>query len=216
MGIDAFLKVAPKPGTGEFSVKEKLADKSLRDLALAGERSFKTSFTDEAKALRFENREANNLFFQVTVAGFDRESPKKEIFNGIEIMREFTDSSGKKLASISMGDEVWVSLSFRALGKDPIGDVALVDLLPSGLEPDIDSIRRGEGRTGVTPDYVDIREDRIVAFVTMTPNRSVWRYKTRAITSGQFIVPPLFAEAMYDKPVWAMTQSSSLAITREP
>ena len=204
MGIDAFLKAAPPPAEAKISLSEVLADKSKRELALEGTAAWTAGFSADAKALAFKNREKLNIFFQVMVAGFDREAPQKAIANGIEVFRTFNDADGRALPGAQLGDEVWVTLTFHSLGASPIGDVALVDLLPSGLEADIDSIRNGEGEDGWTPDYIDIREDRLVVFGRVPEKATTWRYKTRAITTGNFITPPPFAEALYDKAIWAL------------
>ncbi|MDR1839356.1 MAG: hypothetical protein LBQ93_07245, partial [Treponema sp.] len=92
-------------------------------------------------------------------------------------------------------------------------DVAIVDLTPAGLETDLDSIRQ-TSRGGWTPDYVDIREDRIVVYGTVTSRVSSFSYTTRAINAGSFTAPPLFAEAMYDKSVWALRPQPAIKVVK--
>jgi uncharacterized protein YfaS (alpha-2-macroglobulin family) len=90
--------------------------------------------------------------------------------------------------------------------------VAIVDLIPAGLEADIESVRQAESNSPWRPDYVDIREDRIVAYGTVSNRVQSFVYRARAINSGSFTVPPLFAEAMYDKAVWAQRPQEALRI----
>jgi uncharacterized protein YfaS (alpha-2-macroglobulin family) len=169
MGLDAYLKAVP-PTTGEnagaFTVLEILRDKQRRELTGEGA-LFTAAYSAEAEKIRLENKDPLNLFYQITSAGFDRELPAEEIKNGIEVYREFLDAGGKAVENIKTGDEITVRLSFRSLNNQIIDDVALVDLFPAGLEADARSIR--DAGSGWTPDYADIREDRLVLYGTVTP-----------------------------------------------
>jgi uncharacterized protein YfaS (alpha-2-macroglobulin family) len=83
----------------------------------------------------------------------------------------------------------------------------------------VDSVRRSAetpaGDSFWLPDYVDIREDRIVVYGSAGPRIASFSYRARAINSGSFTVPPLFAEAMYDKSVWALRPQAPLVIRKE-
>ena len=60
---------------------------------------------------------------------------------------------------------------------------------------------------------VDIREDRIVLFGTVTQELKTFTYKVRAVNSGKYTVPPLFAEAMYDGTQRALRPQKSITIS---
>ena len=113
-----------------------------------------------------------------------------------------------------MGDIVTVKLNFRSLSNREYRDVAIVDLTPAGLETDTNSIRQASRSSNWTPDYVDIREDRIVVYGTISNRVSSFSYTTRAINAGSFTAPPLFAEAMYDKSVWALRPQPAIRVTK--
>ncbi len=212
MAIDAYLKAAPTAETGAFTVAQIAADKARSELAPKGDPIFTAAFTGTAEKIAVDNRDKVPLFYQVTQAGFDLEPPKTETKNGIEVYREFTDADGKKIDKASIGDAVYVKLNFRSLSKNTVRDVALVDLLPAGLEADIASIRDYRGARW-SPDYVDIREDRLVVFGSVGPELNTFTYKARAVNKGNFVVPPLFAEALYDKKVWAMRPQERLTVS---
>jgi uncharacterized protein YfaS (alpha-2-macroglobulin family) len=216
MAINAYLKVAPVAETGNFTVLEILKDNQRRQLNPKGTILFSTPFSAEAQKISIENREQNNLFYQINTSGFDRELPTAEIKNGIEVFREYLDESGNVINSARIGNIVRVKLSVRSLGAREINDAAVVDLLPAGLETDIASVRGASstnaGGNSWRPDYVDIREDRIVLYGTVSRQISTFTYKARAVNSGSFTSPPLFAEAMYDKSVWALRPQAPLTI----
>lgn len=57
-------------------------------------------------------------------------------------------------------------------------------------------------RTRLNPlaaDFVDKREDRVVVYATITRELSELTYRIKAINQGTFMVPPAFAEGMYDR-----------------
>ena len=130
------------------------------------------------------------MFYQVTQAGFDQAPPTAEIKNGIEVYREFLGENGQPISSARLGDTVLIKLAFRSLDNRTFRDVALVDLLPAGLEADIASIRASGNDSAWRPDYIDIREDRLVIFGTVTNTLGSFTYRTRAINTGRFVVPP--------------------------
>jgi uncharacterized protein YfaS (alpha-2-macroglobulin family) len=214
MAVNSYMKAVPTAQTGNFAVLEILKDTQRRQLKPAGTTLFSVPFSAEAAKIGLENKDNLNLFYQITAAGFDRETPKAEIKNGIEVYREFLDESGKTVSSVKVGDIVTVKLNFRSLSNREYRDVAIVDLTPAGLETDTNSIRQASRGSGWTPDYVDIREDRIVVYGTVNSRVSSFSYTARAINAGSFTAPPLFAEAMYDKSVWALRPQPAIKVTK--
>jgi len=215
MAIDAYLKAVPTAETGRYTIQEVSKDNQRKDLKASGTTLFSAPFSANAAKIALENKDNLNLFYQITAAGFDRELPAKETKNGIEVYREFLDSSGKPVTSIKVGDVITVKLNFRSLSNTEYRDVAIVDLCPAGLETEIDSARQSErSYDGWSPDYVDIREDRLVIYGTLSARMGSFSYRARAINAGTFTTPPLFAEALYDKSVWALRPQASIKIVK--
>lgn len=216
MAIDSYMKAVPTAETGRFTTLEILKNNQRRQLTPTGATLFSVPFSADASKISLENKDNLNLFYQITAAGFDREVPAAEIKNGIEVYREFLDENGKPVSSFKIGDVVTVKLNFRSLSNQEFRDVAIVDLTPAGLESDTDSIRQAQNnpRGGWAADYVDIREDRLVIYGTVNSRISSFSYRARAINAGSFTTPPLFAEALYDKSVWALRPQSPIRVTK--
>ena len=53
------------------------------------------------------------------------------------------------------------------------------------------------------PEYVDVREDRVVLFGTASTAAQEFVYNIKATNQGTYSVPPVFAESMYDRGVQA-------------
>ena len=210
IAIKSYLAAMPTSETGKFTVAEE-SGKTTKTLTPQGEKVFTAEFSSDAQKLRLTNDEKTNLFYQVTQGGFLHDIPSGETKDGIEVYREFVDANGKKIDAVKLGDEVTVKVNVRSTKNRSILNVAVVDMLPCGLEADIASIR--ESDTGWNPDYVDIREDRIVLFGTVTQELKTFTYKVRAVNSGKYTVPPLFAEAMYDGTQRALRPQKSITIS---
>jgi alpha-2-macroglobulin len=69
---------------------------------------------------------------------------------------------------------------------------ATVGALPVGLES-----------STWHPDYADVREDRVVLYGTVGPEAREFVYRVKATNRGTFVLPPAFAESMYDRKVRA-------------
>ena len=53
------------------------------------------------------------------------------------------------------------------------------------------------------PEFVDIREDRVVLFGSIGSSMQEFVYRIKATNKGKFTVPPAHAESMYDRTVRA-------------
>ena len=89
-----------------------------------------------------------------------------------------------------------VKVSIRSLTSESFTNVAIIDLLPGGFE-----ILRDSARNGNHCDYIDLREDRALFYTTITPRVTTIAYQIKATNRGEFIVPPPYAESMYERGV---------------
>ena len=83
----------------------------------------------------------------------------------------------------------------RSLNGRSLNNIAIVDLLPGGFEVVIDSINRSTGHV----EYVDVREDRVVVFARLDDEVKDYEYKIKAVNRGSYVIPPVYAESMYDR-----------------
>jgi alpha-2-macroglobulin len=183
-------------------------------------------YQGDSKQLHLVNDTGLAGFFAVTNAGFDRSPPAGELRQGIEIVREYLDAQGQPIATVHTGDEISVRLRLRAIDADFIGNVAVTDLLPGGFEPVLQSPadaeapsprplfnRLGNGGTW-HPEYADVREDRVVLYGAVSKDLAEYRYQIRATNAGTFLVPPSYAESMYDRSLRARAGASRVIVQR--
>ena len=118
----------------KYGISEILAKNKERVLPLPGGLFPTVNFTSDAAKLRFTSDSKIGAFYLMTQAGFDSQMPTKDIKNGLEVLREYTDLTGKTLKSIKLGDEIEVHVKLRSIGGATYNNIAIVDLLPGGFE----------------------------------------------------------------------------------
>lgn len=62
--------------------------------------------------------------------------------------------------------------------------------------------------------YVDIREDRVVIFTDLDSEVKEFKYKIKATNAGKYVVPPAFAESMYDRAIKARGLAAGISIVK--
>jgi uncharacterized protein YfaS (alpha-2-macroglobulin family) len=119
---------------GKLSIAEVLKDGMAKPLALPDGLFPKAAFSAQAAKLRFGDDAGLRAWYEVDESGFDRHPPLKAIAQGFEIIREYTDTDGKPLTTVKLGQEVVVHVKFRATNNKDFTNGVLVDLLPGGFE----------------------------------------------------------------------------------
>ncbi|PZR71784.1 MAG: alpha-2-macroglobulin [Chthoniobacterales bacterium] len=200
----------------ELTIEE--IDKAKKAKALTSGKKLlqRTNFSGDAGAIRFRSATPLNppgAFYQVIEAGFDRQISNKTIADGLEIYRELLDKSGKPVTTTQLGDVITVKLRVRSLRQESITNVAVVDLLPGGFEIVGSSLSPGiSSINGV--DYVEVREDRAVFYATVPTQTLEITYQIKSCNRGSFVVPPVFAESMYDRNVKARGLGGKISVTK--
>jgi uncharacterized protein YfaS (alpha-2-macroglobulin family) len=150
------------------------------------------------------------LYYVNMQAGYQTLLPTQALSNGIEIQKAFINKNGEIATTIIQGDELKVRLRVRASEQKNIANIAIVDLLPGGFEVIRESVERKAGLW--QSDYIDIREDRIIFYGSISNRVTEISYTVKVTAAGTFTVPPSFAEAMYDRSVKAYSASSSAVV----
>ena len=123
----------------------------------------------------------------------------------LRVRRQFLTRDGSPLGSPTFRQNDLVVVKITIQSADAAGEVknvAITDLLPAGLE--IDNPRLGAQRDlawltdAATPDYFDVRDDRINYFCTATGTPKSFYYLARAVSKGTFKLGPVSADAMYN------------------
>ena len=236
LAIDAYYEVVKDNTQGKFSASvidrqgqsKALALGPLNPLAKAG-------VPVDTGKLKLSNAGDFPLYYSWAEQGFERNAPQQAISKGLEIFHEVVDAKGVVLTEARLGEEIFVRVRVRSLDKAQVASVALVDVLPGGLEPVLQTAaeadggagsggggasanapmwqRRLGGRGNWQIDYADVREDRVVFYGNVGKDMLETTYKVRATNVGEFVVPAAYGEAMYDRRIFARSAAGKFKVT---
>ena len=193
------LDIAVMQGSGESRIGQRSA---LRE---------HFSIEDLSGGLIVENRNEAPAYLTARLSGYSLEAPTP-LDQGIQLERRYFDLKGSRLKTtdFKVGELLLVELAYKV--EEAMPHLLIVDLLPAGLELenqnlatafDLQDVKReGESIVSLMQSldirYQEFRDDRYVAAVN-----TGWRrdgrlyYLARAVSSGEFTIPPTFAEDMY-------------------
>lgn len=128
-----------------------------------------------------------------------------EADSGLRVRRKWLDGQGNPVdpATLRRGDLVIVRLTLDPLGRT-LRDLVVEELLPAGLEIEnakmasagtLPWIKRDEAEWVL---HSEARDDRLLLFSKPIAEAQVFHYAVRAVSPGEFVVPPVTASAMYD------------------
>jgi uncharacterized protein YfaS (alpha-2-macroglobulin family) len=162
-----------------------------------------------------------NCYYYWQASGVPSTGLIEEYDRRLKIRREYLTDDYKTLDpnGISLGDQIIVKLTAEALDKN-LENVVLDDLLPTCLEienPRLETSGSGRGnrqgpRSSPT-DYMDIRDDRLLLFTNLQKGKKFnYYYAARVISAGDFLVPPVSGECMYDPTIRSAGSSGRISI----
>jgi len=151
-----------------------------------------------------ETRNEGMLYYFYEVEGISETGNVPETDNNLEVRKKFYNRFGQLLTTnnYNQNDLVVVKVSIRTTLGRYIENVAITDILPACFE--IENPRLSPNREmqwiddKSTPEYMDVRDDRISFFTTA---RSEWKhfyYMARVVSQGTYKMGPVSADAMYD------------------
>jgi hypothetical protein len=153
-----------------------------------------------------EKPEPGTIFWSLGTRGSPTLEAYRPVSEGLSVSRRLLDEHGEPLGSARavQGDLVVLEVSVQSLAG-PVDNTAVTCLLPAGLEPENQRLASRDslpwiGRGNVlSPAYVDVRDDRVLLFADLPGEETVRAYALlRAVTQGDFVLPPARAESMYD------------------
>jgi uncharacterized protein YfaS (alpha-2-macroglobulin family) len=237
MAFDAYATAAGPAALGKLGIAEINAAGKQTQLNLPANLVPRVAFSAEAAKLRLTTDGSLRTYYAVVESGFDKAPPKEEMRAGLEVLREFIGRDGKPVTTVGVGDEITVRLRFRTTERGSVSSVALIDLTPGGFEPVLDALAEPEdgaqngatgaveasplaglsgGRVSGSIDYVDVREDRVVFYGSATKDISEITYRIKATNSGRFLVPPAYAESMYERSLQARSIGGQMLTVTAP
>jgi uncharacterized protein YfaS (alpha-2-macroglobulin family) len=225
LAIDAYAAQAGQSAAGKVGVAAVNAAGLAKNLEVPQQLALaKLAVPVDSTTLTLRNGGALPLFYAWSESGYERNQPKEAVIKGLEIIHEYLDAKGKVVSEAQVGDELTVRVRVRATERNRVEQVALVDVLPGGLEPVLtapaDSAapdvplwrQRLGGNSTWAIDYADIREDRVVFYGNVDSSLTEVTYQVRATNAGSFVVPAAYGEAMYERRIHGRSAGATFKV----
>jgi alpha-2-macroglobulin len=202
--------------SGNMEIDEVMGDTSKK-LDLSGGLYPEAKFDRETEALVFKKSQGQGdlpkgVFYQITESGFDQTTITAPMSEGLEVSREYQNKAKEPVTTAKLGEELTVVVRVRSTDEQNLDNVAIEDLLPGGFEIVEESVHTGSCSDWGGVDYADVREDRLLAFGSVTGTETEIRYRIKATNKGTYAIPPVQAEAMYHQKIRARGVSGTLTV----
>jgi uncharacterized protein YfaS (alpha-2-macroglobulin family) len=223
MAYQAYSDVVPEEAVKQLAITAIDHNGKQQVLTLPLSVAPRATFPNSTHTLRFQGPANMPLYYAVAETGFDQQLPTQARQRDLEIQRSYLNAQGKAVDKVMLGEDITVQIRMRAIDRNQVDNMAIQDLLPAGFEVVLQDAKpdgskdNSSGENSALPtwkdrlttggqwhsDYVDVREDRVLLYGTVTHGMGEYRYKIRATTAGVFTVPPIYAQAMYDPSIQA-------------
>jgi hypothetical protein len=170
------------------------------------------------KTISIANKGNGILYYSYEIEGISASGDVDEKDKNIMVRKRFYDRRGNPvyLKEFKQNDLIVVEITLRSICGKYVENVAITDLLPACFEienPRLITERDMEWiKYRSTPDYMDIRDDRINFFTTASTMDKKFYYTVRAVTPGTFVMGPVSADAMYDGNYTSVSGSTTLTV----
>jgi len=133
LALDAYAAIAAQE-QGQYSVAEVTAAGAVRPLTLPTTATAKLILKPDTAKLRVSNAGRLPTYGMLAEMGFPKKTPEAAQAHGIEVLRRIVDDRDTEVSQVEVGKEVTMEIRLRAIDRDAVTGVALVDLLPGGFE----------------------------------------------------------------------------------
>ncbi|MGD8787745.1 MAG: hypothetical protein PVJ60_10000, partial [Phycisphaerales bacterium] len=175
----------------------------------------------EGKEVQITIEGKGTAYYYWRISGVKKDGSFNEYDTGLLVRRRYLDRNGSpaKEMKFKQGDLVIAKITMQAL-TDNLENVIITDMLPAGFEIENPRLSSSTAlpwintRAHFTPEYMDIRDDRINLYYHRLTRRNEYTfyYLLRAVTKGKFILPPVAGEAMYDPAKSSVANSGGIAV----
>lgn len=173
----------------------------------------------EESQVEVVNQGQRVLFVRVIKKGQPLAGQERPSEEGVRLSVRYTDRNGLTIDPnlLDQGTDFFAEVSVYNPGTRGIyEDLALSQIFPSGWEILNDRLNDLPGdRQTAAYDYRDIRDDRVYTYFDLRPSeRKTFRVALNATYAGQYYLPTVKVEAMYDDTINARTAGQWVQVRR--
>lgn len=171
-----------------------------------------------ALELTITNESNGVLFAKLITAGTPKAGQENDAQRDLVVDVRYTTLSGDYLSVVDLlqGTDFIAEVTVSNPGaKGDYRELALSQLFPSGWEIHNVRMDMAGGSTGDAFTYQDIRDDRVYTYFDLRRNASkTFVVRLHAAYVGEFYMPPVRAEAMYDETIHALRKGQWVKVKR--
>jgi len=205
----AFSALKDRHGFGDVEVQWSANGKTEKVLVKAN-KPVKIDLTSLGSAEVSAEALNGVAFAELQTRGLPLEDNIKTGNKGLAVQRILFNQNGEKISvsQIKQGEAFWISLGVQSYAAARLENLALSSVLPSGFEISNERLNEYSRPNWMgsisTPDYMDIRDDRINWFFDINPGEvKVFVVQIHPSYAGEFKWPALVLEAMYSPDYFA-------------
>ncbi len=225
MALLALGKLYARTPKADFTGTVTAGLSTLAEFDESGLTLSKPEMTGESVTLEIEGTGDAYYFWQIE--GVKTEGAEKEHDVDLKVRRRYLSRDGQEVSGnrFRQGDMLVAEIRLST-EDDQVDNVVITDLLPAGLEIENPRLKSREGLEwmqpgkdawSLSPEYMDIRDDRLVLFANIRKGKPyVFHYTLRAVTAGEFALPAVKAEAMYDPVKTSLAGSGKASVVAAP
>jgi uncharacterized protein YfaS (alpha-2-macroglobulin family) len=169
--------------------------------------------TEGKGSVKIGNLSSGDLYVTIIQKGIplNVQIPAKQ--NGLKLDVAYigTDGRAADITRMSKGTDFTAIVRIRNTGFSELGNLALTQVFPAGWE--IMNERLFGGESGSQCSYRDIRDDLVLTYFGLKMNeQKEFRVKLNATYSGNYFLPPVQCEAMYNNSVSANNSGMKVVV----
>ncbi len=145
-------------------------------------------------------------FWFIQQSGYNSK-PLTKYSRGLEVYKELQNEKGEVVKEVKAGEDLTVVIKIKSLTGKTLTNVAIVDMFTSPFMFIRDSL---EG----SYTFAEPKEDRIIIFGDFGPQTTTLTYKVKVANAGDFVVPAITAQAMYNNAIGASSGEGKLIVQK--
>ncbi len=182
-------------------------------------------YTEELPALAEEggrvevaNTSSAPLFASLVTRGAPAPGEETASSSGLAVHVAYMDPDGAGIdvAEIEQGSDLVATVTVRNVSGRDLSDLALAYRAPSGWEIHNARLDWGEGPSDDRIEHQEVRDDRVLTYFALDAGESlILSMRFNAAYLGEFHLPTVTVEAMYDASVHARTEGMTVRVVEE-
>lgn len=218
----AMAKMVRENGGKELQLRFASNDKKAEEINTKNAISNRTlSIVDGTNKLTVNNLKGNTVYMRILTTGKLPLGEEIAEQRGLDVKVHFKDTQGNTLdiKQLQQGQDFVATIQVSNLKNEPINDVALTQIFPSGWEIVNTRFTAFGDATTHQADYTDIRDDRVHFYFNLQKSSKTESTKTfnvllNASYLGNYYLPGTQAEAMYDNDYFVRTKGQWIEVIK--